>query len=99
VEITVEITKDSIATHEMALKRGRNPDGSPTGRSAEVFKAKYIIESTQLHLVEAVAAIVNIQDAGDTSCHRARTIEPQNSITLLPMPTPRPPRLTAREII
>jgi hypothetical protein len=37
--------------------------------------------------------------AGETPCHRARTIEPQNSITLRPTPTPRPPRLTAREII
>jgi hypothetical protein len=37
--------------------------------------------------------------AGETPCHRARTIEPQNSITLRPTPTPRPPRLTAKEII
>jgi len=36
---------------------------------------------------------------GGTPCHRARTIEPQNSITWRPTPTPQPLRLTEREII
>jgi hypothetical protein len=40
-----------------------------------------------------------IQQVRRTRCHRVRTIEPQNFITLQPMPTLLPPLLTAREII
>jgi inorganic pyrophosphatase len=46
----VEIPKDSIAKYETALQDGRNPADRPTGRTAEGFKAKYIIESTQTAL-------------------------------------------------
>jgi hypothetical protein len=46
----VEIPKDSIAKYETALHDWKKSCRSATGRPAEVFKAKYIIESTNTAL-------------------------------------------------
>jgi hypothetical protein len=88
--------KDSIAKYETVLQDGRNPADRPRDGPQKYSSRRTSSRVRTLHLAEAVAAIGSIQDAGDTSCHRARTIEPQNSIALRPTPTPRPPRLTAQ---
>jgi hypothetical protein len=82
----VEIPKNSIAKYETALQDGRNPADRPRDGPQKYSRQSTSSRVCTLHLAEAVAAIGSIQDAEDKSCHRARTIEPRNSITLLPMP-------------